>query len=122
MTDPWLQPDPEYTINFNHVKNVGQKTQIALPTRELATKDGLRRCLLSRGMPLREAESKHAQEFFMSWVEHLQKNKQSVISSAPFGWARLPKGTIEGFIFGGSKFTPAGATGASNPDPILGRQ
>jgi Domain of unknown function (DUF927) len=122
MTDPWLQPEPVWTLNFSTVTQVGHKTQIAIPLKDLATKDRLRTALLERGVPIREGESKHAQEFFMSWIEHLQKSKQAVITSAPFGWATLSNGNIEGFIFGGSKFTAAGATGASNPDPVLARQ
>jgi hypothetical protein len=57
----------------------------------------------------------------VAWVEHLQKNKSMVVSSAPFGWS-LTGGKPEGFIFGGSIWTPTGDRTAAVPDVVIERQ
>lgn len=122
IESPWLQPEPIYTLNFSTITELGRKTQIAVPLKEVATKDTLRKMLFSQGLTFKEAESKTIQEFFVSWIEHLQKTKSAVITTAPFGWATKANGDVEGFIFGGKKFTPLGESGASNPDPIIAKQ
>jgi hypothetical protein len=122
MTKPWLQPTPEYTLNFTTTTEVGSSTQISIATSICSSKQTLRGALLARGLAVTENETKKISDFFMSWIQHLQKNKANIVSSAPFGWALQANGDIEGFIFGGQKFTPAGALGASCPDPVLQRQ
>lgn len=122
ITSPWLQPEPIYTLNFSTITELGRNTQIAVPLKEIATKDTLRKMLFSQGVTFKESDSKSVQEFFVSWVEHLQKTKAAVITTAPFGWATKANGDVEGFIYGGSKFTPLGNSGASNPDPIIAKQ
>jgi hypothetical protein len=121
MFDPWLQVHPVYTLNFSTITEVGRQTQIALPLKDASTKDGLKKALWQQGLPLREHETKGAIEFIVSWIEKLQKNKSSVVSSAPFGWS-VTKGKVEGFIFGGSMWTPNGDRGAANPDPVIAMQ
>lgn len=122
MTDPNIQVFPVYTLNFTTVTESGRTTQISLPLRDAASKDSMRKVLWSQGLPLREHETKHMMEFFVSWIEKLQKTKAAVVSSAPFGWSVDTKGHLEGFVYGGSLWMPSGDRGAANPDPILVRR
>ncbi|WP_454627673.1 DUF927 domain-containing protein [Bradyrhizobium cenepequi] len=121
MFDPLIQPSPVYTLFFSTITEVGRTTRIALPTKEISAKDGLKRNLWGQGLPLREVETKAVTEFIVSWLEHLQKNKSMVVSSAPFGWS-LHGGKIEGFIFGGSIWTPTGDRQAAVPSAVIERQ
>ena len=122
MYDPNIQVFPVYTLNFTTITESGRTTQIAVPTKEMASKDRLRGVMLSQGVALREHESKAAMEFFMSWVEKLQKNKAMVVSQSPFGWSVDSKSNIEGFVYGGSLWGPAGARNAAMSDPVLARR
>lgn len=120
MTSPWMQTNP-WTLNFSTITQAGVPSQVALPLVDVATKDGLRRALWRQGLPLREGESKTAMEFFVSWIEKLQKSKDAVINSAPFGWS-VHNGKIEGFIYGGRMWMPGGDRLSSNQDPVIGSQ
>ncbi len=122
MTDPSIQVFPVYTLNFMTVTESGRATQISLPLKDAASKDSMRRVLWAQGLPLREHETKHAMEFFVSWIEKLQKTKAAVVSASPFGWSVDSKGHLEGFVYGGSLWMPTGDRGAANPDPILVRR
>jgi hypothetical protein len=118
MTDPWLEPYPNSTLNFTAV--MGTSTEkISIPQKELGSKQSVRTALLSRGIAIHSKETTKVEEFFMSWIQHLQKNKQFIVKPAPFGWVPLPNGDIEGFVFGGEKFTPAGTSSPSTADPML---
>lgn len=121
MTDPWLQKDPAYTLNFTSVTELGRAAQICLPLKEASAEDGLRRILWSQGLPLRKAETKSVMEFIVAWIEKLQKSKDSVVSSAPFGWS-LKNGRIEGFIYGGKLWSPTGDRTAAMTDPVIAMQ
>lgn len=122
MYDPTIQVFPVYTLNFMTTTESGRATQITIPTKEMASKDALRRILLSQGVALREHESKAAMEFFMSWIEKLQKMKSAVVSQSPYGWSMDSKANIEGFVFGGSLWMPSGSRSAAMPDPVLARR
>lgn len=122
MYDPNIQVFPVYTLNFTTITESGRTTQIAIPTKEMASKDRLRGVMLAQGVALREHESKAAMEFFMSWVEKLQKNKAAVVSQSPFGWSVDNKSNIEGFVYGGSLWTATGSRNAAMSDPVLARR
>lgn len=119
--DPWLQKEPAYTLNFTTVTEVGRTALVAVPLKEAASKDGLRRCLWNQGLPLREHETKNAMEFFVSWIEKLQKSKDAVVTSAPFGWS-TKNGKLEGFIYGDKIWSPAGDRTAAMPDAVIAAQ
>jgi hypothetical protein len=116
-----IQPTPIYTLLFSTVTEVGRVNRISLPTKEIATSDGLKRALWGQGLPLKDQEAKSVKDFIVSWLEHLQKNKSMVVSSAPFGWS-LTGGKPEGFIFGGSVWTPTGDRTSAVPDIVIERQ
>jgi hypothetical protein len=121
ITNPMIQPHPIYTLMFDTVTEVGRVSRISLPTKDIATPDGLKRVLWGQGFPVRDHEAKKVKDFIVSWLEHLQKNKSMVVSSAPFGWS-LTGGKPEGFIFGGSVWTPTGDRTSAVPDIIIERQ
>jgi Domain of unknown function (DUF927) len=123
MITPSLQVYPIYTLNFHTITETGKHTQIQIPTGDCSTKDSMRRCLLKQGVALREGHSKNVMEFFMSWIEKLQRTKEMVVSSSPYGWSLDSKSTVEGFVFGGDLHMPNGSSrAASNPDPVLARR
>lgn len=122
MYDPSIQVFPVYTLNFMTVTEAGRVTQISIPLKDAASKDSLRKVLWAQGLPLREHESKNAMEFFVSWIEKLQKTKSAVVSASPYGWSVDNKGNLEGFVFGGSLWMPTGDRAAAMPDPVLERR
>lgn len=122
MYDPSIQVFPVYTLNFMTVTEHGRVTQISIPLKEASSKDSLRKVLWAQGLPLREHESKNAMEFFVSWIEKLQKTKSAVVSASPYGWSVDNKGHLEGFVFGGSMWMPTGDRAAAMPDPVLERR
>jgi hypothetical protein len=121
ITNPMIQPTPIYTLMFDTVTEVGRINRIALPTKEVATTDGLKRVLWGQGFPVKDHEAKKVKDFVVAWLEHLQKNRSMVVSSAPFGWSVIG-GKPEGFIFGGSVWTPTGDRSSAVPDGIIERQ
>ena len=102
--DPLIQTQPAYTLLFSTVNEVGRISRVQFPMKEAATVDGLKRLLYGQGMVMADSHVKAVKEFFVAWVEHLQKNKSMVVSSAPFGWS-TSGGKTEGFIYGGSVWT-----------------
>jgi hypothetical protein len=121
FTNPMIQPTPIYTLLFDTVNEVGRTSRIMIPQKEAATVDGLKRLLWGQGMPISDIDAKKVKDFIMSWVSHLQKNKSHVISSAPFGWS-VSGGKPEGFIFGGSVWTPTGDRTSAVPSQVVERQ
>ena len=122
MYEPTIQTYPVYTLNFMTVAESGRTTQITIPTGEMSSNDSLRKSMLKQGIALRPNETKRLMEFFMSWIEKLQKTKSAVVSASPYGWSRDNKSNIEGFVYGGSLWMPTGDRGAANPDPVLSRR
>jgi len=122
MHTPSIQVYPIYTLNFSSITESGRTNQLIVPTGDLSAKDSMRRCLLKQGVALKENESKRVMEFFMSWIEKLQKTKSMVVSSAPFGWSIDSKSEVEGFVYGGNLWMPTGDRAAANPDPVLARR
>jgi hypothetical protein len=122
MTTPSIQVYPIYTLNFFTVTETGRTSQITAPTGDLSNKESMRRCLLKQGVALKENESKKVMEFFMSWIEKLQRTKSMVVSSAPYGWSMDSKSNVEGFVYGGNLWMPSGDRAAANPDPVLARR
>ena len=121
MYDPLIMTLPVYTLLFSTVNEVGRTNRISLPTKEVATKDGLKRLLFGQGFPVTDNDAASVKDFIVSWLSHLQKNKSMIVSSAPFGWS-TSGGKPEGFIFGGSVWTPTGDRTSAVPDPIIERQ
>jgi DNA primase len=120
MYNPTLQVSPQQTLNFTTNTELGRATRIALPLKEASTKEGMIRLLWNQGMPIRDGEAKNIREFVVSWIEKLQRSKQAVVSSSPFGWSEDHTGNLEGFVFGGSLWMPNNLDrGAANPDPVL---
>ncbi|RZN09705.1 hypothetical protein CWO91_16890 [Bradyrhizobium genosp. SA-3] len=122
MFEPSIQVHPTYMLNFNTVTEIGRTTQISLPMKEVYSKDGFKRHMWQQGLVIDDNETKKTMEFLVSWVEKLQQNKQAVVSSSPYGWSVDRKGQLEGFVFGGSLWMPAGDRAAANPDPVLARR
>lgn len=120
MTDGWLQTDPPL-LNFMTITSAGNKRQVAIATEIIGTAD-LRKALQGRaggGMMLNQFEVKAISEFFVSWIQELQKHKDKVVSSAPFGWKNKGAST-QGFIYAGQLWMPNGETmPAASADAVL---
>lgn len=122
MFEPSIQTHPTYTLNFKTVTELGRTTQISLPMKEAYSTDGFRRNMWMQGVAIDENETKMTREFMVSWIEKLQHTKSAVVSTSPFGWSVDRTGHVEGFVFGGSLFSPTGDRSASNPDPVVARR
>jgi len=117
LTDPWLQKDP-WLLHFNTITERGRTQQIAIPLESVASNE-MRKLFQSQGLMLK-MKAQLATEFFLAWIKKLQESRDTV-SSSPFGW-NTKGGKVEGFVYGGSLFTPTGAQAAANPDPVTARQ
>lgn len=122
MTDAWLQKNP-WVLNFTTTTHLGVQAQIAVPF-EKVTKDSIQKCLQSQGMIVKVYQQKNTLEFFMSWMAHLQQQKNSVINTVPYGWNISPSnGKIDGFVYAGKIWKKNGQVApAANADPELTRQ
>lgn len=119
MMDPVLQEAPTYTLSFTAVLGNGRKKRIALPTKEASTPDSVRKMLSEQGLMVRSGkEAASTTEFIVSWIKHLQQQKDFIISSAPFGWS-VVEDKIEGFVYGGQLWSPTGARRATQADQEL---
>lgn len=120
LVDPWMQKDP-WILHFTATTHTGGKTRVALPSDVCNSKEGIPKELSKYGIVLHERQTKAAREFFVSWIKTLQKSKDSVVSSAPFGW-NMRNGKVEGFVFGGNVWTPNGERPAAITDPVIAAQ
>jgi hypothetical protein len=84
MTSPWLQKSP-WILHFMAITDTDGPVQLAIPTETCASKDTFLKWCHSNGLMLDDAQAKNTRIFFMSWIETLQKSKDAVVSSAPFG-------------------------------------
>lgn len=117
MYDPWIEKQPEdYVLHFQSVVERSRVSQIDLPT-SLANTTEMRKFLQAQGFMLRD---KNAGDFFVSWIQQLQKAKDT-ITSEPFGWCDRGKGT-EGFIYAAQLWGPKGAAPAATADGVIARQ
>jgi hypothetical protein len=122
MTSPWLQKSP-WILHFTAITDTDGPVQLAIPTETCASKDTFLKWCHSNGLMLNDAQAKNTRIFFMSWIETLQKTKDAVVSSAPFGWSvSRNTGRLEGFVYGGVVWTPADSRPAANPDPVTAQQ
>lgn len=117
MTDAWLQKDP-WILHFTTTTERGRSQQISLPLDSVGGMD-MRKVLQSQGFMV-NPNPKLSTEFFVAWIQKLQESRD-IVSSAPFGW-NMKGNQIEGFVYGGKMFTPAGEKSSANPDPVLARQ
>jgi len=108
MRDAWLQNDPK-VLHFESVVERGKITQVDLPL-EVAATNEMRKCLQSQGVMLPTKDTGIG-EFFVGWINQLQKIKD-MVNSSPFGWLNR-HGTLDGFVFGDRLWTPTGTTSSS---------
>lgn len=115
MTDAWLQDHP-WSLHFTTVNSVGKSAHVEIPMDALATKDALTKALYKAGMVVSAPDQKPLGEFFVSWVQTLQRSKESVVSATPFGWS-VVGGKIEGFVYAGKVWLENGEDRpAASPD------
>lgn len=121
MKDPWLQRNP-WVLNFTTQLEHGGETTISLTMKDINTSE-MRRELQEQAFMLPGGSRGFAEfsEFAMAWVQKLQREKDTIVSSVPFGWA-IKNGKVGGFVFNGKMYTPGGEETALNTDPELARQ
>jgi len=118
MTDAWIQGPKPYVLRFDSVVERGKTAQIELPL-EITGGMEMRKYLQGQGFMLK-LDAKKTSEFFLSWIETLQRQKDAVASS-PFGWHRRG-GSIEGFVYGGRLWSPTGDRPSATADSVIARQ
>ena len=117
MAEPWLQKDP-WILNFTTISHTGNQKQIAMPFDETLTSGGPRAVLGKQGLATRGGKAgQFVEDFIVSWINKLQEMKNTVVNSAPFGW-HTKGGKLEGFIYGGSLWTPTGSAPAAQGDLV----
>lgn len=118
MYDPWLQRNP-WILNFTTISYRGNEQQIAMPFSETLVSGGIRAVLAKQGLAMRSGRAAQLlEDFIVSWIENLQKMKNAVVSSAPFGWM-VRNGKTEGFIYGSQLWTPNGHSPSAVGDPVI---
>jgi hypothetical protein len=117
MIKPWLQKNP-WALNFTTVTDHVQ--QVNIPAEIIGGME-MRKNLQGQGFMLHDGEAKTLTEFLVSWMEKLKNTRDAVVSTAPFGWSE-DRGKLEGFVYGGSLWTPTGTRVAPNPDPVIANQ
>ena len=118
MTDPWLQKNP-WILNFTTTAHRGSSQQIAMPFSEALTQGGCRSTLSRQGLTILPGRSSQMfEEFIVSWIQKLQAAQNSIVNSSPFGW-NIKSGKIEGFIYGGQLWSPAGSRPSAVGDPVI---
>jgi len=117
MMDAWLQDSPR-VLHFDSIVDRNKVTQIDLPLEVTATAE-MRKVLQAQGLMLPTKDTGIG-EFFVAWVNQLQKIKDSVHSS-PFGWLNRA-GNIDGFVFGDKLWTPSGSEPAATANAVLAQR
>jgi Domain of unknown function (DUF927) len=120
MTHGWLSTAP-WTLNFVTVLSAEGRRSFEIPCEVITAKDTLAKYLGGAGLFCSESQTKIIKEFLLSWIQKLQKNKESVISSAPLGWSIL-NGNIEGFSYAGRMWMAGDDRPAASPSPALTQQ
>jgi hypothetical protein len=115
MTNPWLERTADdYLLHFETKTDGGKASQICISTSSINTSE-MRSILQGQGMMLYVGPKKTEAfgSFMSAWVTRLQETRESV-QLASFGWTNDPKSrNIEGFVYGGSLWTPKGPKLAS---------
>lgn len=121
MKDPWLQRNP-WIINFTTKLDYGGETTISITMKDVGTSE-MRKELQEQAFMLTGGPRGFTtfSDFVMAWIQKLQKEKDAIVTSVPFGWA-AKDGKLSGFVFNSRMFTPAGEEVALNTDPELSRQ
>lgn len=117
ITSGWLSNSP-WTLHFNTRTSLGKLSVVEVPFEVITAKDSLSKFLGSKGLVCSDRQYKVVKEFFVSWLQKLQTQKDSVISASPFGWS-VVDGKIEGFAYGGRVWTDNGDRPAANSNPVL---
>lgn len=121
MEKPWLQKNP-WTLNFTTTLQHGEQTVVSIPVRDIWTNE-MRKAMQEQGFLL-DGGNKAFNDmsgFLMAWVQKLQRERDAVVTSVPFGWS-VKDGKLQGFVFSGKMHTPNGIETALNTDPELARQ
>lgn len=123
MINGWLQGDPKKDeAAWLHFETTIRNTNVPIELElEHVGQIAMRGVLNKQGfmiMPGSAAADKLGR-FMVSWVQHLQDNTIPM-NSCSFGW-NVENSIVDGFIYAGRKWTPAGDEPASSPDPVLHR-
>jgi hypothetical protein len=117
MLNAWLEKNPG-KLHFQTEVEPGKVDWVDMEM-EIVGQAEMRKVLQRQGFMLRQND-KHSGDFFVSWIQQLQKVK-GMVASAPYGW-QDKGGQTEGFIFGGQLWTPAGSSPSATADPVLSAQ
>ena len=116
----WLSPDP-WVLHFTTMFNDSRSVSFELPAEVIGSKDGFSKYMSAKGFFVGEREAKTLKEFFMAWIQKLQKTKHGVVSAVPFGWS-VANGKLEGFSYGGSVWGKNSERPAASPGGALAYQ
>jgi hypothetical protein len=119
MNNVWVQADP-WILHFERSTADGiHKEKIIFA--DVPGDQLFMRVLVSRGIPIQEAQLKPFRSFLMAWLSHLQASRNNVVKSLPYGWYP-EKGAPTGFTFGGHTYSKEGSRVAAQGDPNIASQ
>lgn len=113
----WLSNNP-WTLYFISEDERKRKTTVEVPTEVIFSKDGFNKYLGAKGFFCSDRQYKMLKDFFVAWLQKLQSQKESVISSSQFGWS-VVDGKLEGFTYAGRVWMPGNDRPAASPNPQL---
>ncbi len=120
MHSGWVQSSP-WTLHFQTRVDHNQKdVHIAIPLIDINS-EGMNKRFGAQGLGIKRKDAHNLQEFLVSWMSTLQKIRDKVVTSAPFGWA-YDNGKLLGFAYGGTLWSDKEPRPSSAPDAVLARQ
>lgn len=114
LEHPWLQANP-YGLHFR--THTHKEVQIFILAKDIGSTE-MRKILQDQLLMLHTKQVPAMGEFLVSWLQKLREIKDSVISTEAFGW-NIKGGSILGFVYGGTLWTPTGDKPAPTPDPEI---
>lgn len=99
MYNGWLQ-EGRWVLNFTTIlEGTGREINVAIPVEDL-NGDGLWKILGSYGIGIDLKDRIPTRRFLVSWTQTLQRIKERVVNTQPYGWVHQGN-TIDGFCYGG---------------------
>lgn len=121
LEDGWIEStaDGELLHFSSRQRKTGAKVHIELPLMFMGMVKEMKQAIQKKGvlLPEENKDFKRFSKFMSAWVKKLQVLKDSVKVES-FGWHTGDAG-VDGFVYGGRKWTAAGSSPAGTADPVL---
>lgn len=120
IKDAWVQDEP-WTLHFSMQNRGKDYSSINVSTEDANSPDRFRRVMGKQGIPLNDNMAKLFRDFVVAWQTLLQKTKENIVTSAPYGWV-YDKDQLVGFAYGGRVWGKTGSRPAGMAHEEVARQ